>query len=117
RAGVALDPSPANQVYITECESFIALVSGRLRDARDLNRHIAELDASSGYVYGMAARIDLWLDDVAAATLDRDRFWAGSGHGGAVWATRIAIDAGTAALGGDRQAASLGYRESLRQIR
>jgi hypothetical protein len=41
------------------------------------------LDPAAGYAFGIAARLDIWLDDAAAAESDRDGFWASTGHAGA----------------------------------
>ena len=92
-AGVAMEPTPANQIYTLECAAWIAWTAGRIREARDLHRQMAALDPSAGYAYGHAARIDIWLDDVTSATADRDRFWA---------ARAMAVRSGPAASGSMR---------------
>jgi class 3 adenylate cyclase/tetratricopeptide (TPR) repeat protein len=117
-AAAALDPSVSHQLYVAECRFWIALSGGRLRAARELLVALAALDRAAGaYVLGLAARHAIWLDDAEGAEADLAGFWAGMGHGGAVWATRVALEAGLAGLRGDRSRAGLGYREALRLIR
>lgn len=116
-AGVALDPSVGNQLYVAECRFWIALGAGRVREGRELLHRLAALDSTGTYALGTAARLAIWLDDAAGAEADLATYWAGMGHGGAVWATRLGLEAGLAGLRGDRSAAGLGYREALRQLR
>jgi tetratricopeptide (TPR) repeat protein len=117
RAGVEADPSPSNLISQDECEAFIALANGRLREAAKYFRQLVDHDPTvTGYA-ATSARISIWLDDVDTAAADLVVFWEGVGHGGATRATRLALEAGLAGLRGDRQAASIAYRDALRQIR
>ena len=108
----------ASQTFLAETQGWVALTSGRLSEARDRWREMADLDSSSsGSAYAWTSRVSLWLGDAMGAERDLARFWASVAHGGVVDVVHLGLRAGIAGLLGDRATATGQYRETIRGLR
>jgi class 3 adenylate cyclase/tetratricopeptide (TPR) repeat protein len=91
----------------------VALIEGRLDEAYERSSKAGSMIAwLSPVAYFTAARAALWLRDAsrAAGMLQRIR---DTTHGPAIAATTATLEAGLAALAGDRDKALAGYRSAL----
>jgi hypothetical protein len=118
RATVELAPADTNKVFLLETEGWISLAAGRLEDARDRWAAMVELDPSSAAAtHAWLARLALWLGDVDVASERLERYWAAIAHADVVFVIRQELQAGIAALRGDRSAALNGFRDAIEGFR
>jgi len=98
---------------IEDTQGAIALAEGRLEDAYARAARAADMIAwLAPIAYLTAARAALWLRDSARATAMLDLLRETT-HGPAIAASVSTLEAGLAALAGDRDKALAGYRSAL----
>jgi hypothetical protein len=95
--------------------AYVSLAAGRLGDAHTAFMRAVEPIMQAGSL--MAARAALWNHDVAAARAARQAIDGLGLHGPAIDARAIELDAGIAALDGEREAAIAGYAEATARWR
>jgi len=101
------------RVTIFDVVGNAALANGRLDEAREAWRDLAQIEQGAEYFY-RAARPALWGLDRAAAEADLESLDGTGFHGRVVEVRRITIRAGLAALDGRDADAMADYREALR---
>jgi len=92
-----------------------AMADGRLPDARNAWRHLADQDAINATEFNYrAARPALWDGDIEAARSDLAALDATGVHGSVIELRRMTVRAGLAALEGRSADALAQYREAMR---
>jgi class 3 adenylate cyclase/tetratricopeptide (TPR) repeat protein len=98
---------------IVDVEGSIALVQGRLEDAiRDAATAAGMIAWLAPVALLTAARAALWLKDADRATALLEQLRETT-HGPSIAASKTTLEAGLAALAGDRDRALAGYRSAL----
>jgi hypothetical protein len=115
---VAAAPEDPNKVFLYETEGWVALAESRLEEARDRWTQMVEMDPTgAATIHAWLCRLALWLGDLDAAVDRLDRYWTAMAHADVVYVVRQELQAGIAALRGDRQSAVNGFREAIEGFR
>jgi hypothetical protein len=114
--GTSDEPGTVSAIWLARV--FVALSSGRLRDAREASHRTSGLVAEYlPIALAVSARAALWMGDASGAAGDLAELDGSGAHGPAIDADRKTIRAGIAALEGRSAEAVPIYREALRAWR
>jgi class 3 adenylate cyclase/tetratricopeptide (TPR) repeat protein len=109
---------PGVQSQIGGVRAWLALLDGRLTDARDAAWASTRINpANTTEDMPMAGRAELWAGQADQARETADHLRALGWHGRAINASLRTIDAGVAALTGEADEAAASYRDAIRQWR
>jgi hypothetical protein len=94
-----------------------AFAAGQLEQAVEHWASISTDPANAGPAGALLARMSIWLNDADAVERWIGVFWNNVIHGGAPEADHFAFEAGLHGLRGDRNGATMRYREAIRRYR
>jgi len=116
--GITLSERPDANTFLAESRAFVAMLGGRLDDARVHWRELYDTDpASNAFARVWTARMALWAGDADAAEADLAEFWHHAPHDGVPIVSRDLLRAGIAAVRGSRDVAVDGFRDALGRLR